>query len=137
MISADYFADAVKGTKANPGYGYTFWTNAGDRYGNTSVPSPQFFNRRVGEGLPRDAFAMSGALGQLVVVVPSFDIVIVRTGLPPLSSGVSDIFASSSNLDLKEFFQRVIESATDKKNPAHVDFAKRRARKSPPSDMRR
>jgi hypothetical protein len=53
------------------GYGAGFWTNRGEGFG----PS-----RRIGLGMPADAFMMKGSFGQHVVIVPSADLVVVRMG---------------------------------------------------------
>lgn len=53
------------------GYGAGFWTNRGDSYGA---------RKRMGDGMPADAFMARGAFGQFTIVVPSAKLVIVRLG---------------------------------------------------------
>ncbi len=53
------------------GYGAGFWTNRGASQGSA---------RRIGWGMPADAFMMKGSFGQHVVIVPSADLVVVRMG---------------------------------------------------------
>ncbi len=55
-------------------YGAHFWLNAGPRDGTRPPPIP---------GAPRDLFYASGHEGQVVAIVPSRDLVVVRLGLTP------------------------------------------------------
>lgn len=57
-----------------PAPGWTAFTYGGQFWVNPSVKS------RFHESLPRDAYWMAGIEGQNVVVVPSYDLVIVRLG---------------------------------------------------------
>jgi CubicO group peptidase (beta-lactamase class C family) len=59
---------------ANGEYGAHFWLNAGPRDPTRPPPIP---------GAPRDLFYASGYQGQLVAIVPSRDLVVVRLGLTP------------------------------------------------------
>lgn len=56
------------------GYGAGFWLN------NTNGEMPEWRTRWGIPGVPRDAFAARGYMGQFVVIVPSEDLVIVRFG---------------------------------------------------------
>jgi len=69
LFSADWAAEATKqNTSSNePAYGYQWWLNAG----NKALRWPS---------LPSDSFAAMGNRQQLVVVIPSEDVVIVRLG---------------------------------------------------------
>ncbi|MEM0953693.1 MAG: serine hydrolase [Pseudomonadota bacterium] len=53
-------------------YRLSFWLNQGETYGH---PRGNFF-----PGLPADTYAMSGLNGQLLVVIPSLDIVVLHLG---------------------------------------------------------
>ncbi|MDQ0463761.1 CubicO group peptidase (beta-lactamase class C family) [Caulobacter ginsengisoli] len=53
------------------GYGAGFWTNRGASEGAS---------RRIGWGMPADAYLAKGSFGQHVVIVPSADLVVVRMG---------------------------------------------------------
>ena len=69
LFSADWAAEAAKqNTSSNqPAYGYQWWLNAG----NKALRWPS---------LPSDSFAAMGNRQQLVMVIPSEDVVIVRLG---------------------------------------------------------
>ena len=69
LFSADWAAEATKqNTSSNePAYGYQWWLNAG----NKALRWPS---------LPSDSFAAMGNRQQLVMVIPSEDVVIVRLG---------------------------------------------------------
>ena len=69
LFSADWVAKATKqNTSSNqPAYGYQWWLNAG----NNALRWPS---------LPSDSFAAMGNRQQLVMVIPSEDVVIVRLG---------------------------------------------------------
>ena len=64
--------------KANPSYGLFWHLNAGDFY--LSYRESDFVRRRLLPGTPPDAYANFGNGGQIVVVIPSLDLVWVRTG---------------------------------------------------------
>jgi CubicO group peptidase (beta-lactamase class C family) len=64
--------------KANPSYGLFWHLNAGDFY--LSYRESDFVRRRLLPGTPPDAYANFGSGGQIVVVIPSLDLVWVRTG---------------------------------------------------------
>ncbi|MEZ7505640.1 serine hydrolase domain-containing protein [Flavobacterium sp. Arc2] len=60
---AEYVAGPTKGSKGD--YGAHFWLNAGGKFPD----------------VPRDMFYCSGFQGQMVAIIPSMDLVIVRMGL--------------------------------------------------------
>lgn len=69
LFSADWVDRATQrnGSLNHPAYGYQWWLNAG----NPSLRWPS---------LPKDSFAAMGNRQQLVMVIPSADVVIVRLG---------------------------------------------------------
>ena len=96
LVSAAYLRAATSPSQdLNPAYGYLWWENAkpgrgaGVGAGGAEASGYRF------EGSPRDTFAAMGAGGQVVMVVPSRDIVLVRQGQNPASAGMlSGLLAS-------------------------------------------
>ncbi|WP_067864460.1 serine hydrolase domain-containing protein [Nocardia shimofusensis] len=67
IVSADYLREARSPSRANPCYGYLFWT------GNGCAEIPNF--------LPSDTYSTSGLGLQNIFVVPSLDLVVMWTGV--------------------------------------------------------
>lgn len=86
LIAPSYVNRGATPTSTNPGYGFLWWTNRGG-----SVITPEPFRQQLARGiipsLPADTFSFDGFFDQLVVMVPSLDLVVVRTGLPGNQSG--------------------------------------------------
>jgi CubicO group peptidase (beta-lactamase class C family) len=66
---SDYVAKPTNGSSGD--YGAHFWLNAGNRYPDT----------------PKDLYSANGFQGQMVFIIPSKDIVIVRMGLKEQKDG--------------------------------------------------
>lgn len=81
LIPHDYVAQARTGTTANPCYGFLWVNNVGTGCPQ-SGPTLTRFERPWMPTLPSDSFALSGMFDQLVIVIPSLDMVVVRMGLP-------------------------------------------------------
>ena len=64
--------------EANPSYGLFWHLNSGDHY--LSYRESNFVRNRLLPGTPPDAYANFGNGGQIIMVVPSLDLVWVRTG---------------------------------------------------------
>lgn len=79
-LAADYIAQlrTAPAPKANPSYGLFWHLNSGDWY--LSFRESDFVRRPLLPGTPPDAVAAWGNSGQIAVVVPSLDLVWVRTG---------------------------------------------------------
>ena len=82
LIAADYIQQLQAPSATNPGYGFLAWTNGGGSMITATMPSRRFINEPFLPTAPADTYAFVGFLGQLIIVVPSLDMVIVRTGLP-------------------------------------------------------
>jgi CubicO group peptidase (beta-lactamase class C family) len=82
--------------EVNPSFGLFFHLNAGAFYRDYAVPDR--IERKLVPGAPDDTFLMYGSGGQLVVGIPSLELVIVRTG--------GD--AGSSIYDADNFFARLV-----------------------------
>ena len=124
LIAASYFAEGRTGTAANPGYGFLWMTNRGERHIDTG-PALQRRERRWIRSLPADAFGLTGMFDQHVVAVPSLDIVVVRMGLPadlfvdPI--GDVDLFRPSWD---HRFYRLLMASVTDVDVPDAGDWTK-------------
>lgn len=114
LVDADYLGQARQPTAANGGYGFLMWLNAGDTYRDVS-PIPAHIEHPVLPGSPRDAYALAGALGQFITVVPSRDMVIVRLGIPARldPSNLQALLSGTANPDNKELFRRATSAVSD------------------------
>ena len=83
LVSGEYFRQATSPSqKLNPAYGFLWWLN------NPETAASAAGSRRIARqlmfpGAPRDLFAAMGAGGQLALIVPSLDLVVVRLGESP------------------------------------------------------
>lgn len=80
LVSPGYIHDMGEGTAANDAYGYLTPTNSGE-WGYTSF-GRNFFEGPRTPAAPSDLVVFSGFLDQVVAVIPSLDLVIVRLGFP-------------------------------------------------------
>jgi CubicO group peptidase (beta-lactamase class C family) len=92
VIAADYVHEMSRPTPANPGYGLLTWTNEGDSYVTVSALVRKVIPHRWLPAGPPDLFAISGLGDQEMWVIPSLDMVVVRTGNPMLTSGWRHLF---------------------------------------------
>ena len=112
VLDARWVDDALTPSKTNPGYGYMFWLNEGDRYIAPTVYSRDERDHRAIQSAPEDTFFMAGIQQQRVWVVPSLDLIVVRVG----GSGDHDpdtrasIFTSSYGEYEHEFFRLLMAS---------------------------
>jgi CubicO group peptidase (beta-lactamase class C family) len=97
-------AEAVRqitGDAGLPGHcGMGFWTNADGRY-------PR---------LPRDLYYGAGAGDQLLIVVPSLNLIVVRNGaaLAPEPSNPKDVFAAFHDQRVQILFEPVLDAIIDR-----------------------
>lgn len=82
LIAPDYVHQMSQPTATNPAYGFLVWTNAGTSMVTATMPSRRILDQRFLPPAPADTYAFVGFLGQLIIVIPSLDMVVVRTGLP-------------------------------------------------------
>jgi CubicO group peptidase (beta-lactamase class C family) len=91
MQDKDYFEDMVTSSQSlNPAYGYLWWLN-----GKSSVifPGlPNSFPVELAPNAPADLFAAMGKNGQIIDIVPSQNLVVVRMGESPDGSLVPVAF---------------------------------------------
>ncbi len=82
MTDTSYFQDMISSSQdINEAYGYLWWLNGTDSY---KLPGSNIiFNGGLIENAPDDLYAAIGKNGQVCIVVPSQDLVIVRMGDNP------------------------------------------------------
>ncbi|MFD9679271.1 hypothetical protein ACFWAD_05315 [Rhodococcus sp. NPDC059969] len=82
----------------------------------------KYVSHPVWRNAPRDLYGFVGMLGQLIVVVPSRDLVIVRDGLTSYfdPADPSAGLTGESNPDLQEFLRLVVASIVDVPPPPYV-----------------
>ena len=105
----------ISGDAGLPGHcGMGFWTNADGRY------------RR----LPKDLYYGAGAGDQLLIVVPSLSLIVVRNGetLAHEPSGAKDVFEAYHDQRVKILFEPIVDAIID-------DSKQSNAAPYPPSDV--
>ncbi len=114
LIAADYVHQGATPTSTNHGYGFLWWTNAG---GSVITPEPyrQELERSIIPSMPSDTFSFDGLLDQVVVMVPSLDLVVVRTGLPGNQTGDFLQNLTIPGDGISDFFRLLGQSITDVK----------------------
>ena len=86
VVPADFMAEAVAPSQGlNPSYGFLWWLNDGAETGGHQ----QIFDGLDRSGpyfpdAPPDTYAALGKDDQMIVVIPSLDLVVVRLGAEPL-----------------------------------------------------
>ncbi|HEY9116660.1 MAG TPA: serine hydrolase [Roseivirga sp.] len=82
LIDKDYFNAMTNTSQAhNPAYGYLTWLNGKNQF---KIPGSQFnFQGSIAPDAPDDMFAAIGKNAQLINVVPSKDLVMIRMGGSP------------------------------------------------------
>ncbi|MCF8253140.1 MAG: serine hydrolase [Bacteroidia bacterium] len=86
LTDTAYFRQMTNSSQnLNPSYGYLTWLNG---KGKLMVPTSQIvFNTSLAPNAPPDMFAAMGKNGQLINVVPSMNLVMVRIGEAPGDNG--------------------------------------------------
>lgn len=82
LLPEDYVRQAGSPSSTNGFYGYLLWSNAGDEGWTVEMPGSRYLKRPLIASAPRDLYAFVGFLDQIIFVIPSLDMVVVRTGLP-------------------------------------------------------
>ncbi|HLJ92810.1 MAG TPA: serine hydrolase [Gemmataceae bacterium] len=91
----------VTGDAGLPGHcGMGFWTNGDGRYSE----------------LPRDTYYGAGAGDQLLIVIPSLNLIVVRNGetLAPEPKDAKDVFAAFHDQRVKILFEPLLAAVTDR-----------------------
>lgn len=92
LIDPRYVREMSEPSNTNPGYGYLVWTNRGDWFVTPSSLVRKTKDRPVIGSAPRDTYALSGMFDQLIWVIPSLDMVVVRTGFFGVSNWAHQFF---------------------------------------------
>jgi CubicO group peptidase (beta-lactamase class C family) len=86
VVPAAWVAESVvPSTALNSAYGYMWWLNSPGHYVLPSAPLRQEIDGQLVEGGPDALFSAIGAFGQLVMVDPTREYVVVRLGAQPAS----------------------------------------------------
>lgn len=89
VVPAGWVEEATTPIEANPSYGYLWWLNSEGEVGGTGRGTER---RRMMPSASEDAYTARGLGGQLVIVLPEWDAVVVRmaTGEGDPDSGFSE-----------------------------------------------
>lgn len=114
LIGSDYIAAARKGTAANPCYGFLWRNNDGVGCGQTGPLLGVETAVNWMPTVPTDAYALAGMFDQLVLVIPSLDMVVVRMGLPHqmLPDPWGDVSGEKPSMTWR-FFRTLMSGVTD------------------------
>lgn len=114
LIGADYIAQGRRGTSANPCYGFLWRNNDGVRCEQTGPLLGPESEVNWMPTVPSDAYGLSGMFDQLVLVIPSLDMVVVRMGLPPqmLGDPWGDVAGAKPSMTWR-FFRALMSGVTD------------------------
>ncbi|MBI1267554.1 MAG: serine hydrolase [Cryomorphaceae bacterium] len=122
ILNAQYAYDMVHPSQnLNPSYGYLWWLN-----GQSSYMLPGFQAQiplEIVPTAPDDAYAAIGKDGQIAMVIPSLDMVVVRMGNSPDNSAVSTQFVNQMWPFIEDLFCSDIAESREKQislypNPA-------------------
>jgi CubicO group peptidase (beta-lactamase class C family) len=95
IIKKSLLDELVKGSKANPNYGITFWLNRSHNgranvvdttgrlrniMGDEDVGTTAISKNGIDKGIANDLYMAAGAANQRLYIIPSLDLVIVRQG---------------------------------------------------------
>ncbi len=115
LLRPEYVKAASTPSPTNPYYGYLYWLNASDHGYTVAMPGARAIeNRRMFESAPPDLYAFVGFRDQLIFVIPSLDMVIVRTGEPGNTQGnEQQLLTADSGEWHHEFFRKLMSSVQD------------------------
>lgn len=123
VLDADYVRQGASGTEANPGYGFLWWTNEGERHRTAGYVEDDWLERRWVPAAPVGTFGMSGMFNQNVYVIPSLDMVVVRMGPPQELFGdpMGEIRGRRPSWDHR-FFTELMAGVRDAAVPAPTEW---------------
>ncbi|MBJ7331415.1 MAG: serine hydrolase [Solirubrobacteraceae bacterium] len=113
-IDPAYMRELHAPSPANPGYGFLTWTNEGGSMITATAPSRRVIDEPFLPTAPPDTYAFVGFMGQLIVVIPSLDMVVVRTGFPGNTDPDLHSLLTSKSGDMDyEGMRRLMQAVTD------------------------
>jgi CubicO group peptidase (beta-lactamase class C family) len=115
LLRREYVKSASTPSLTNPYYGFLYWLNASDHGYTVAFPGARAIeNRRMFESAPPDLYAFVGFRDQLIFVIPSLDMVIVRTGEPGNTQGnEQQLLTADSGEWHHEFFRLLMKAVKD------------------------
>ncbi|MEV6768160.1 serine hydrolase [Nocardia sp. NPDC051030] len=120
LLTTDFVRQLHTPAPTNPGYGFLVWLNAAETGTITCrAPARSILDRPIVPSAPADAYLFSGMFDQIVAVIPSLDMVVVRTGQVP--NRTFDITGMMSVITAEwahEFFRRLLAGSTEAAVPA-------------------
>jgi CubicO group peptidase (beta-lactamase class C family) len=128
LLSHAYVAKSVEPTPTNGCYGWLIWTNAGQPCIGARVTARNVDDNREFPGLPADLYNFSGLFGQIVTVMPTQGIVVVRTG-----QDKGFVPTGGQNWE-HELYVKVLAAVTDQKIVPSGDAPKGTVDRSNPDD---
>ncbi len=115
LLRREYVKNASTPSLTNPYYGFLYWLNASDHGYTVAFPGARAIeDRYMFESAPHDLYAFVGFRDQLIFVIPSLDMVIVRTGEPGNTEGnEQQLVTADSGEWHHEFFRMLMRSVKD------------------------
>ncbi|MEX2193978.1 MAG: serine hydrolase [Thermoleophilaceae bacterium] len=116
LLDAAWLEEAHTPTAPNPAYGFAIWTNAGGGAVTPSLPSRKVVEgpRSLVKSAPADLYLSIGFQDQLVMVIPSLDMVIVRTGtFGNVSLDPQTLVTANTGDWMHEFFRILMRGVRD------------------------
>ncbi|MHB8781203.1 MAG: serine hydrolase domain-containing protein [Candidatus Geothermincolia bacterium] len=124
LLSRDYVREAMLPSPTNPGYGFLLWSNRGDSVISPSIPSREEVAHPLVPTAPRDMYAFVGFLDQIIFIIPSWDMVVVRTGVAGNYDILNPQVASTAMGGdwMYEFFLLLGEAVLDEELPEAAPY---------------
>ena len=119
LIRADYIQQAQTPSPTNPYYGYLLWSNRIDHGYTVAFPGArEITGRHFFDSAPPDLYMFVGFRDQLIIIIPSLDMVIVRTGEPGNNQGnTQQMLTADSGEWHHEFFRLLMRGVEDQAIP--------------------
>jgi CubicO group peptidase (beta-lactamase class C family) len=120
IIDEAYMNEAVRGIPLNPAFGLAIWDNSADWFITWGMPGRHLVKRPPIASAPRDMFFGYGWRGQHIFVIPSLQMVIVRTG-EDMDRQAGDIeqfpYQGIQGEGYHEWFRLLMKAVTDRSVP--------------------